>query len=126
MGGSGRTDIRRYSPPSTGVLWIAYIREKKPDRKKNKTEKINYALQHGLYLYVDEERLGSFMTEVSIMPNPAQWFAEQINGLVSIRRESKSHERVNALLLACIHWDIFFDYDKKLISMHPTIKGGCF
>ena len=21
-------------------------------------------------------------------------------------------ERVNALLLACIHWDIFFDYDK--------------
>ena len=24
------------------------------------------------------------------------------------------HERVNALLLACIHWDLFFDYDKMI------------
>ena len=37
-----------------------------------------------------------------------------------------SHERVNALLLVCIHRDIFFDYDKIMISMHPNIQGGCF
>ena len=24
------------------------------------------------------------------------------------------HERVDALLLACIHWDIFFDYDQMI------------
>ena len=31
------------------------------------------------------------------------------------------HERVNALLSACIHWDIFFEYDKII-----DIYGGCF
>ena len=29
------------------------------------------------------------------------------------------HESVNALLLACIHWDIFLDYD-KLIDIYAS------
>ena len=29
------------------------------------------------------------------------------------------HERVNALLLACIHWDIFLDYD-KIIDIYAS------
>ena len=28
------------------------------------------------------------------------------------------HERVNALLFACIQWDIFLDYD-KIIDIYP-------
>ena len=37
------------------------------------------------------------------------------------------HERVNALLLACIHRDIFLDYETKQSTyMHPNIQGGCF
>ena len=44
------------------------------------------------------------------------------------------HERVNALLLACIHWDIFLDYDKiidiyaskyqrKMLLLNPLSKS---
>ena len=29
------------------------------------------------------------------------------------------HVRVNALLLACIHWDIFLDYD-KIIDIYAS------
>ena len=36
------------------------------------------------------------------------------------------HERVNALLLACIHCDILLDYDKIIDILHQNIKGGCF
>ena len=43
-----------------------------------------------------EERLNSFMTEVPI---------------ISKDRDLR-HERINALLLVCIHRDIFLDYDK--------------
>ena len=28
------------------------------------------------------------------------------------------HDRINALLLACIQWDIFFDYDKIYASKY--------
>ena len=39
---------------------------------------------------VDEERLKTVMTQVPIMQNPVHGFAEQINGLVSIRQEPPS------------------------------------
>ena len=39
---------------------------------------------------VNEERLEYFMTEVPIMQKPVHGFAEQINGLVSIRQEPPS------------------------------------
>ena len=64
-------------------------------------------------MYVDEERLESFMTEVPIIQKPVHRFAEQINGLVSIQQNLR-YERVNALLLAYIHCDIFLDYDKVI------------
>ena len=73
---------------------------------------------------MDEELLDSFMTEVILYRNqyidlerkPMDWFLYDSD----IR-----HERVNALLLACIYWDIFLDYD-KITSMHPNIKGDAF
>ena len=43
-----------------------------------------------LSVYVNEERLESFMAEVPIIQKQVHWFAEQINGLVSIRQEPPS------------------------------------
>ena len=34
------------------------------------------------------------------------------------------HERVNALLLACIYWDIFLDYDKIIDIYAPKYHRG--
>ena len=62
---------------------------------------------------VDEERLESFMTEVLIIQKPVNWFAEQIN-VDWFLYDRNFRERVNALLLACIHWDILLDYDKMI------------
>ena len=36
------------------------------------------------------------------------------------------HERVNALLLACIHWDIFLYNDKIIDICASRYKRGCF
>ena len=50
---------------------------------------MNYALQHeraDIWGIMDEERLDSVMTEVSIIQKPVHWFAEQINRLISIRQ----------------------------------------
>ena len=38
-------------------------------------------------MYVNEDRLKSFMTEVPIIQKPVDWLVEQINGLVSIQQE---------------------------------------
>ena len=38
-------------------------------------------------MYVDEERLESFMQEVPIMQKAVHLFAEQLNDLVSIQQE---------------------------------------
>ena len=74
------------------------------ERKTRQEKKANYALQHvrtdSSYM-VDQESLEFFMTHVLILQKPVQWFAEHINGLVSIR--NLRHKRVNTLLLACIH-----------------------
>ena len=56
-----------------------------------------------------EERFLPFMTEASMIQISIHWFAEQINGPASIWQGS---ERANALLLLCIHWDMFLHYDK--------------
>ena len=40
-----------------------------------------------VFLYVDVERLECFMTEIPIKQKPVLCFAEQINGVVSIRQE---------------------------------------
>ena len=62
------------------------------EKQKNKT-KIKLCLatcKNRLSVYVDEDRLESFMTKVPIIQKPVHWFAEQINGLVSIRQEPPS------------------------------------
>ena len=38
-------------------------------------------------MFVDEDRLKSFMTEVPIIQKPVDLLVEQINGLVSIQPE---------------------------------------
>ena len=48
-----------------------------PDQRYTQKKGFNY---HHFYML----RCNSFMTEVSIIYKPAYWFAEQINGLVSI------------------------------------------
>ena len=50
-----------------------------------------------------EERLNSFMTESSITYKSMDWF---------LYDRDLRHERVNALLLVCIHQYIFLNYDK--------------
>ena len=72
---------------------------------------------------VDEERLESFMKEVFIIQKPVHWFAEQINMDWFLYDRNLCHERVNALLLACVQGDILFDY---IILYYPIIKEGCF
>ena len=81
--------------------------KKNPDRKKKK-EEANSALQHvrtDFRSMMSEERLNSFTTDAFIKKNQ------------SINLQSKSmdwflydrnlpHERINALLLVCIHRDI--------------------
>ena len=67
---------------------------------------------------VDEERLESFMTEVLIIQKPVNWFAEQIS-VDWFLYDRNFRERVNALLLACIHWDILLDYD-KIIDIYAS------
>ena len=67
---------------------------------------------------MDEKRLESFMTEILIKQSQSidlhnksmDWFLYDRNF---------RHERVNALLLACIHWDIFLDYD-KIIDIYAS------
>ena len=60
---------------------------------------------------MDEERLEYFMTEVPIIQN--QSIDLQNNSMdCFLYDKNLRHERVNALLLACIRWDIFLDYDK--------------
>ena len=49
-----------------------------------------YNMQDRLLVYVDEERLESFMTEVPTIQKPVYRFVEQINRLVSIRQEPPS------------------------------------
>ena len=65
-----------------------------------------------------DEQLNFFMTQVPIISKPVYWFAEQINGQVFIRQDI-CHKRVNALLLLCIHLDIFLDYD-NLINIYAS------
>ena len=104
--------------------WI-FMKEE-PDRKK-KTKRANYVLQHvrtDFWCIMDEELLDSFMTEVMLYRN--QYIDLERKSMDWFLYDSDiRHERVNALLLACIHWDIFLDYD-KITSMHPNIKGDAF
>ena len=110
---------RRYPPSSPAALWIVNIREKKTRKKKKK--KVNYALQH-----VRTDYRCMWMKSVL---NLSQWRSLLYRNQ-SIDWQNKSmhwflydkslrHERVNALLLPCIYWDIFLDYD-KIIGIYTS------
>ena len=53
---------------------------------------------------MDEKHLDYFMTEAPIIQKPIDWLFLYDSDL--------RHEKVNALLLAGISWDIFLDCDK--------------
>ena len=59
-----------------------------------------YNMLEQTLVYVDDERLESFMSEVTIIQKTVNWFAEQTNGLVT-NDKNLLHERINALVLAC-------------------------
>ena len=70
--------------------------------KKSKIEKkANYALQH-VRIYRNQS--------TDLQNKSMDWFLYDKN---------LHHERVNALLLACIHWDIFLEYD-KIIDIYAS------
>ena len=94
--------------------------KKKPDRKKElQQKKVSYVfLQHlrtdSPFMWMKSVLNLSWWRSVSYR-NKSNLFAEQINELVSIRQEPPS-SRVKALLLACIHWEIFLDYNKITVT----------
>ena len=63
---------------------------------------------------VNEKRLESFMAEVVIIQKPVHRFAKQINMDWFLYDRNFRHEQVNPLVLAGIHQDILFDYDKTI------------
>ena len=74
-----------------------------PDRKK-----ANYVLQHvrtDSHCMVDEELLESFMAEVPIIQKPetSPLICKTNHWAWFLYNRNFRHERVNALLLACIH-----------------------
>ena len=74
----------------------------KPDRKQKQKEQIMLTTcKNRLSVYVDEERLESFMTEVHIIHKPANDLQKSMDWF--LYDKNLRHERVNALLLACIH-----------------------
>ena len=80
--------------------------EEKPDRKKKQKSKLYFrtcrTCNNRLSVYVIEERLESFMTEVVIIQKQVQWFAEQINGLISIRQQRPSWKTY--CFATCMYW----------------------
>ena len=96
---------------------------RKYSRKKSQiVKKVNYALQHvrtDSWCMVDAERLESFMTDVLIVQKLVHWFAEQINMDWFLYDRNIGHERLNALLLGCIDWDMLLDYD-KIIDIYAS------
>ena len=82
-------------------------KKKKAKQSKNKTKKANSALRHVRTYFrsmMSEGHLNSFMTDVFIIKKPdlqsksMDWF---------LYDRDLRHERVNALLLVCIHRDIY-------------------
>ena len=76
-------------------------------------------------MYLHEVGLESFMQRsllyrnqfIDLQKKSMDWFLYDKN---------LPHERVDALLLACIHWDIILDYDKIINVYASKLKEGCF
>ena len=93
-----------------------YSWKKSQIEKKEKQKKENYALQH----VRTDSRCMWMKTVLNLLWRRSLLYRNQ-----SIDMQNKSmdwflydkslwHERVNALLLACICWDIFLDFDKTI------------
>ena len=98
--------------------------------KKNQIEKkMNSALQHvrtDFRCMIGEERLDSFMTDpiintLSLINQTIDFQSKSVDWF--LYDKDLRHERVNALLLACIHRDIFLDYD-KIIDIYASRYSG--
>ena len=100
--------------------WI--FMKKKPDRK-TKTKLCFTTRINRLSVYVDEERLESFMTEVSIIQRSNHWFAEQINGLITIRKEHPSWKSQCFATCMYLH-DIYVSkYQRRMLLINPLSKA---
>ena len=108
-------------------------------RKKSQIKKSNYAQQH-----VRTDYWCMWMKSLLNL----SWWRSLLYRIQSIDLQNKSmnlflynknlcHERFNALLLACIHWDIFLDYDKiidiytskhlrRMLLINPLSKNWTF
>ena len=91
-----------------------------PDRK-TKTKKTNYALQH---VRTDYRRMWmksvlnlSQRRSLLYRNQSIDWQNKSMHWFVYDK--SLRHERVNALLLPCIYWDIILDYD-KIIDIYTS------
>ena len=63
-------------------------------------------------MYVDEQRLESFMTEFPIIRKQSIDLEYKSLEWWFLFDKNLRHVRVNALVFACIHWDILLDYDE--------------
>ena len=101
--------------------WI-FMKEKPDWKKEQKTG--NYALQHvrtdswcmwmKSVLNLSWRRSLLYKNQsIDLLNKSMDWFLYDKN---------LRHERVNALLLACIHWDILLDYDKIIDIYAPKYQ----
>ena len=74
---------------------------------------------HLLILLLKISTAEEFLISIGIMLQTfdAKCFNE--TGFYATRASVMKDERVNALVLSCIHWDIFFDYD-KIIDLYAS------
>ena len=110
---NGRKDIRCLPLHLLSCESWIFVRKKR-DRKKTKTKKANYALQH-----VRADSRCMWMKRVlNLLWRRSLLYRNQFIDLQNrsvdwdLYDKNLRHESVNALLLAWIHWDIFLDYDK--------------
>ena len=120
---SGRKWLKEYKEIASPFTCCPVNREYswKKSQIEKKTKKANYALQH-----VRTDSRCMWMKSVLNL----SWQRSLLYRNPSIDLQNKSmdwflydenlrHERVNALLLACIHWNIFFQYD-KIIDIYAS------
>ena len=90
--------------------WI-FVKEK-PDRKKKGIMYYNtYQMTLGVWWM---KRVLSFLWQRSLLYRNQSIDLQNKSMDWFLYDRNFRHERVNALLLACIHWDILFDYDKTI------------
>ena len=104
-----------------------YLWKKSQIEKKTKTKKSKLCFttcKNSLSVYVDKERLESFMTEVPIIQKPVHWFAEKINGLVSIWQVAICMNSLSYILWLCQNnWHLCIQYQRRMLLINQLSKN---